>query len=111
MNATAALARAYSDTLAAERPDTFECARRAADIAAHMRRVWLRGSSERIETCSGSQPLASIVSYDLCDMRDNVLHDLIALVRKCALAGDADALAIIDRMCQQHAAETVELTQ
>jgi hypothetical protein len=106
---TAALARAYSDTLTLERPDTLASADRAADIAAHMRRVWLKGTSERIESYKRPRTLADIVSMAVCDVPGNVLHDAIALIREQANAGNPAALAIVDQLCRNHAAETVEL--
>jgi hypothetical protein len=105
------LSRAYGDKLEAEHPDTLACANRAMDIDAHMRRVWLSGSTERIETFNGSRSLAQIVSEALCDLPGNPLQDVISLIRETALAGNTKAHGLINRMALKHAQETVELSQ
>jgi hypothetical protein len=105
------LSRAYGDKLEDERPDTLAEARRASDIEDHLRRVWLSGSCERIETFNGSASLARIVSEAVCDMPNNPLHEMISIIREVALDGNKKAYALIGRMAEKHAQETVELTR
>jgi hypothetical protein len=105
------MSRAYGDKLEDERPDTLAELKRALDIEAHMRRVWLSGSTERIETFNGSRSLAQIVSEALCDLPGNPLQDVISLIRETALAGNTKAHGLINRMALKHAQETVELSQ
>lgn len=78
-------------------------------VADEFTRGWLKGSPERIDAAVGSEPLASVISCDLCNVPGNALHDLIELVREQANAGNARALGIVEKMAREYAKGLAEL--
>ena len=78
-------------------------------VADEFTRSWLKGWPERIDAAVGSEPIASAISGDLCNVPGNALHDIIELVREQANAGNAKALGIVEKMAREYASGLAEL--
>lgn len=80
------------------------------DIADTYRTALLRGHG-LVPCWNRSESVAQVVSEELMDAPGNVLHDILELIRDRANAGDAKALAIVQRLTFEHAVNTVELRE
>lgn len=109
---TPALSRAYSDHL-----DAQYCAAQARsatieNIADAYRAQLLAGNTTApVECWNRTDPLAQVVSEELCDVPGNVLHEILSLIGEQANAGNPKAQRIVERLSFEHAVATVELRE
>lgn len=72
--------------------------------------AWVHGKPALIDAWRGERaPLVKLIADDLVDTPDNPLHEMVALIGDMARAGNARALALINRMALEHAVSTVEM--
>ena len=80
------------------------------DIADDYRTALMRGHG-LVPCWNRTETVAQVVSEELMDAPGNVLHDILALIREQATAGNEKALAIVQRLTFEHAVNTAELRE
>ena len=70
--------------------------------------AWLYRKPTLVEDDPKPATVASLVSEELCDVADNQLHEMMALIRDMALVGNKRALDLIEAMAFKHANRVCE---